>query len=203
MNARKFLASPAGRALVFPVVVLLASGLAACASVPPATSRHTTSQATPSLPPDQVGLQPIADALDGQEGAYAATFSNLALSDSRDQVILYATNAAQAAAMIAAAKRAHPAIDTGRIRYVHAGFTHTAITAEMGAIMASAGHSGPGQTIYSAAEMPDGDGIVVTAKPSAVGNLRAGLLRTDSEKSGIPITVTAGSPIVGDGAAAP
>ena len=203
MNARKFLASPSGLALVFPVVVLLASGLAACASVPPATSRHATSQATPSLPPDQVGLQPIADALDGQEGAYAATFSNLALSDSRDQVILYATNAAQAAAMIAAAKRAHPAIDTGRIRYVHAGFTHTAITAEIGAIMASAGHSGPGQTIYSAAEMPDGDGIVVTAKPSAVGKLRVGLLRTDSEKSGIPITVTAGSPIVGDGAAAP
>jgi hypothetical protein len=155
------------------------------------------------LPPDQAGLQTIADALDGQKGAFSATFSNLALSDSRDQVILYATNAARAAAMIAAAKRAHPAIDTGRIRYVHADFTWTAITAEMGAIMASASHSGPGQTIFSAAEMPNGDGILVTAKPSAVAKLRAGLLRTDSEKSGIPITVTAGSPAVGVDAAAP
>jgi hypothetical protein len=203
MNARKLAASPASRALVFPAVVLLASGLAACASVPPATSRHATAQATPSLPPDQAGLETIAGALGGQEGAYSATYSNLAVSDSRDQVILYATSATQAAAMIAAAKRAHPAIDTHRIRYVHADFTHAAITAEMDAIMASASHPGPGQAIYSAEEMPDGNGILVTAKPSAVGTLRAGMLRTDSEKTGIPITVTAGSPIVGAGAAAP
>lgn len=203
MNARKFIAPTILRAFVFPAVVLLVGGLAACASVPPATSPHSTSQATPSLPPDQAGLQTIADALDGQEGAYSATFSNIAVSDSRDQVILYATNAAQAAAMIAAAKRAHPAIDTSRIRYMHADFTHAAITAEMDAIMARTSYSGPGQTIYSAAEMTDGDGILVTAKPSAVGKLRAGLLRTDSEKSRIPITVTAGSPIVGVGAAAP
>lgn len=203
MNARKLVTSPASRAFVFPAVVLLVSGLAACTSVPSATARHATSQASPSLPPNQAGLDTIANALDGQEGAYSATYSNLALSDSRDQVILYATNATQAAAMIAAAKRAHPGIDTGRIRYVHADFTHAAITAEMDAIMASASHSGPAQAIYSAAEMPDGDGILVTARPSAVGKLRAGLLRTDSEKSGIPITVTAGSPAVGAGAAAP
>ena len=201
MNARRFAASLV-RASVFPAVGLLAGGLAACASAPPAASRHFTAQATPSLPPDQAGLQTIADALDSQKGAYSATFSNLALSDSRDQVILYATNAAQAAAMIAAAKRAHPAIDTHRIRYVHADFTWAAITAEMDAIMASASHSGPGQTIYSAAQMPDGDGILVTAKSSAVNKLRVGVLRTDSEKSGIPITVTAGSPPVGAGAAA-
>ena len=103
----------------------------------------------------------------------------------------------------AAARRAHPAIDTRRIPYVHADFTQAAISAEMGAIMAGANRSGPGQTIYSAAEMPDADGILVTAKPSAVGKLRAGLLRTDSEESGIPIIVTAGSPAVGAGAAAP
>ncbi len=203
MNARKLAASPASRAFVVPAVVLLASGLAACASAPPTTSRHATAQGTPSLPPSQAGLDTIADALSGQESAYSATYSNLAISDSRDQVILYATNATQAAAMIAAAKQAHPAIDTRRIRYMHADFTHAAITAEMDAIMASASHPGPAQAIYSAAEMPDGDGILVTAKASAVGTLRAGLLRADSEKTGIPITVTAGSPATGDGAAAP
>ena len=178
----------------------LVAGSAAGASTTPANQRHTANQAAkPAAWRVQAKLDAVATALHAEgTGAYADSFSNLYVDAVHDAVVLYATSANGAARMVAAAKKLDPGIDTVIVRYVHANFTWRAIRAGMSKIFASnKPSSASGVTIYSAAEAPDGDGILVTAKPSAVSALRARTARVAVRGSAaaIPVTVSSGSPI--------
>jgi hypothetical protein len=153
--------------------------------------------AAPSLAP--VSLDTIVNALENQgTGPFADTYSTIAVNVPHNQVILYATNATLAAKLIAAAKRADPSIDTTQVCYMHANFTLVAIKAAIATIMAAYKSASASDLIlYSAGQAPDGGSIQVTAKASAVTRLRAELARLITQKTGIPVTVTAGAPFRG------
>lgn len=141
-------------------------------------------------------LRALADALGEQgRGSFADTYSNLFIDQAHHQVVLYATDKARAAALVKAAKKAHPGIDTGLERTVGARFTKTAIDAQLAAIVAAhPATTAADITIDSAAAAPDGSGILVTATPHGMAALKTEMTAMTA-KTAIPVTVTAGSPI--------
>ena len=143
----------------------------------------------------EVPLDAIANAVGDQgRGAFADTYSNLYVDTARHRVTVYATNLTRAAQMVAAAKKADPAIDLSLVDVVQAKYAKAAIDAGIAKIMAGVnGQRAADVSIYSAAEAPDGSGILVTAKPSAISSTFKANLAT-ATGTGIPVTVTAGQP---------
>jgi len=141
-------------------------------------------------------LDAVANAVGEQgRGAFADTYSNLYVDTDHHRVTVYATDAGRAAKLLAAAKRAHPDIDLALVTVVHADYTKVALDAGIAKIMAgNDGVKAADLTVYSAAAAPDGSGIQVTAKQSATSpSFRSAL--SASAGGGIPVTVTAGTPI--------
>ncbi|HEY2695736.1 MAG TPA: hypothetical protein VGJ45_09725, partial [Pseudonocardiaceae bacterium] len=100
------------------------------------------------------------------------------------------TDTTRAGEMIQAAKTAHPSIDASLIKVTKAAYTKKSIDAAIDKIMEPAViKKAANLTIYTAAEAPDGSGIKVTAKSSALGSVSVLAMK---ETDGIPVTVTAG-----------
>ncbi|MGW0615669.1 peptidase [Streptomyces sp. NPDC002788] len=148
-------------------------------------------------------LRAIANAVGEQgRGAYTDTYSNIFLDQKHHQVDVYATDSARGQKMIAAAKRAHHDIDLSKVKFMRAKYTKKQLDAAVAQIMASSKVSKASQlTVYSAAVTPDGSSVQVTAKPSAVAEVKAIVSHVHATADGlaggpsIPVTVTAGSPI--------
>jgi hypothetical protein len=107
--------------------------------------------------------------------------------------------------MLAAAKHAHGDIDLGRVRVVKAKYTKKALDATVAQVIAdSKVKTAADLTVYSAAAAPDGSGVQVTAKASAIPELRASLIphihamAARAEAPRVPITVTPGTPVTAD-----
>jgi hypothetical protein len=159
------------------------------------SGRTSASGVTPPGWAEQLVLSKIANALYEQgRGKFADTYSNIYVNVPKKQITLYATNAARARLLIRAAKAAQPGIDTAVIKVVLAAYSKKAIDARIASIMSTADASAASaQTIYSAAEAPDGSGIQLSVKPgTSMSRLRASVPQVGSE---IPVTVTAGTPI--------
>jgi hypothetical protein len=110
-------------------------------------------------------------------------------------VLLYATDATRAAALVQAAARAHPAIATGLVRIVRAAYSEKTLHARIMQIMAgNATATAADLTIYGASPATDGSGIDLSVKPSAVAQV--GMEMTANAAAGaIPVTVTPGTPV--------
>src|ERR1700722_3120947 len=137
------------RRFAFAVGCALTLGACAIAATAPAKASpaSTGSAAAPStgdplakapapeyrLPVPSAGSLRMADlagALIAQgDGAYADTYSDVVLDKAHDQVILYATNTARAAALVRAAARAQPGIRTGMVRIARSAYTGKALAA--------------------------------------------------------------------------
>lgn len=139
-------------------------------------------------------LDDIANALgDRGRGEFADIYSTLHVDTPHHQVVLYVTDTTRAGEMIQAAKTAHPSIDASLIKVTKAAYTKKSIDAAIDKIMEPAViKKAADLTIYTAAEAPDGSGIKVTAKSSALGSVSVLAMK---ETDGIPVTVTAGSPV--------
>jgi hypothetical protein len=159
------------------------------------TSRGSASADTYPDWAKQLVLSKIADALYKQgHGAFSDTYSNIYVDVPHGQITLYATNAVRARQLIRAAKVAQPGIETSMIKVVIAPYTKKAIDARIASIMSTAdAKAASAQTIYSAAEAPNGSGIQLSVKAgTSLSQIRASISQVSS---GISVTVTPGTPI--------
>ncbi|MGQ5640522.1 MULTISPECIES: hypothetical protein [unclassified Streptomyces] len=177
-------------------------------SAPSASAKGGT-QATatsPALLAQAKRLKPlneIANAVGAQgRAAYADTYSNMYVDEAHGRVIVYVTDVSRAQRMLAAAKHAHRDIDLGRVRVVKAKYTKKALDATIAQVMtASKVKRAADLTVYSAAAAPDGSGVQVTAKTSAIPELRESLvphvhaMAARSAAPSVPITITPGTPV--------
>jgi hypothetical protein len=157
---------------------------------PPRSARSAPAATYPDWA-QQFALSKIAGALYKQgRGAFASTYSNIYVDVPHGQIRLYATNATRARQLIQAAKAAQHGINTSEIKVVTARYTKKAIDAQIASIMSAPASA---QTIYSAAEAPDGSGIQLSVKPgTSLAQVHAAIPQVSS---GIPATVTPGTPI--------
>jgi len=149
---------------------------------------------TPATDPK---LDDVAQALGEQgRGPFSDVYSSLYVDRPPGAVTLYVTDDNRGRLLVAAAKKAHPRIDDGLVRIVHARFSRKVIDAQMSRIMPTTGLD---PAIYAASANPDGSGITVTVAKDKVAAERARLTTLITISTGIPVTVTAGRPAVAAG----
>ena len=135
-------------------------------------------------------LDDIAQALGDQgRGAFADTYSDIYVDKPPGAVTLYVTDVARGQKLVDAAKKAHPKIDTGRIKLVVAKFSRRTLDAVIEKIMPPTGGD---PAIYSVGPETDGSGIMVTAAKDKVAAVQSRLTRTIVIPTGIPVTVVPG-----------
>ncbi|RKE18189.1 hypothetical protein [Streptomyces sp. TLI_171] len=160
----------------------------------PATSAPPPSTPTPSAgstPMSRPGLSDLASALGEQgRGAFHDAYGTLELENEQNEVALYVTDPARGRALVDAAKRAHPEVDTGRVRVATCPFSKAEIDRAMDAVMAAKLPA----PVFSAAMAPHATGLLVetdeaSAKSAAV---QAALTAVAGR---IPVTLKAGQPL--------
>ncbi|WP_030440060.1 hypothetical protein [Actinoplanes subtropicus] len=163
------------------------------ASVSAAPSPSATPYMIDGTPATDPALDDIAQALGDQgRGAFADTYSDLYVDMPPGAVTLYVTDIARGQRLVDAAKKAHPKIDTGRIRFVVAKFSRRTLDAAIEMIMPP---TGVDPAIYSVSPKTDGSGITVTAAKDKVAAVQNRLNRKIVIPTGIPVTVVPGQPI--------
>lgn len=197
-----------GRILLVAAVLALggcARPVVAGASPAPASpSSATTPSAGPSAtrtpflidgtPATDPKLDDVAQALGEQgRGAFSDVYSSLYVDRPPGAVTLYVTDDNRGRRLVAAAKKAHPRIDDGLVQIVHARFSQKVVDAQISRIMPATSID---PAIYSASANPDGSGIAVTVAKDRVAAEQARLTALITVPTGIPVTVTAGQPIV-------
>ncbi|MFE1312153.1 hypothetical protein [Streptomyces sp. NPDC058755] len=136
-------------------------------------------------------LNAVANALGEQgRGAFADTYSDLHVDENGGSVTLLATDNARATKLIAAAKHAHPAINTALIRVQHADFSRKALDREIDKIFPLGAVKDASKEVYlGASPKADGSGITVEVKPSALRRVKAA---QGTRLDGIPVTYVPG-----------
>ncbi|MET8579725.1 hypothetical protein ABZX39_02390 [Streptomyces collinus] len=135
-------------------------------------------------------LNAVANALGEQgRGTFTDTYSDVHVDEDGGHVTLLATDSARAAKLIAAARRAHPEIDTALIGVQRADYSRKALDREIDKIFPlGAVKDASKQVYYGAAPDADGSGVTVEVKPGALRRVRAQGARLD----GIPVTYVSG-----------
>lgn len=136
-------------------------------------------------------LNAVANALGDQgRGAFADTYSDQHVDEDGGFVTLLATDNTRAAKLIAAAKHAHPTINTALIRVQHAEFSRKVLDREIDKIFPlGAVKDASKEVYYGASPNADGSGITVEVKPSALRRVKAA---QGTRLDGIPVTYVPG-----------
>ncbi|MGW2705048.1 hypothetical protein [Streptomyces sp. NPDC001340] len=136
-------------------------------------------------------LNAVANALGDQgRGAFADTYSDQHVDEEGGFVTLLATDNTRAAKLIAAAKHAHPAINTALIRVQHADFSRKALDREIDKIFPLGAVKDASKEVYlGASPKADGSGITVEVKPNALRRVKAA---QGNRLDGIPVTYVSG-----------
>ncbi|MFD8597248.1 hypothetical protein ACFV1L_19815 [Kitasatospora sp. NPDC059646] len=178
-----------------------ATGVAPVAPIAPAPASPSPSPSPePSgTPMSRPGLSDLASALGEQgRGPFQDLYGSLELENEKNTVALYVTDVARGRTLVDAAKRAHPDIDTARVRVEGCPFTKAEIDRAMDAVMAA---KLPAK-VFGTSMAPHATGLLVEADETSANSpaLRSALA---SVAGRIPVTVKAGRPLTDTGAVGP
>ncbi|WP_030275841.1 hypothetical protein [Streptomyces sp. NRRL B-24484] len=158
-----------------------------------------TDSAILSLAAKAEPLSAVADAL-GEQGrkAYADSYGNLFVDEDGGKVTLYVTDPQQGQQLIAAAKAAHPAIDTGLIKVASAKYTMKDLDAQadrlLGADDATTGLTAEPE-VLSVSVNPDNSGLTVSSRKGKLDAVRTKVAAGITGTAGAPVTVVEGDPV--------
>ncbi|MFD8481606.1 hypothetical protein [Kitasatospora sp. NPDC059673] len=166
-----------------------AIGVAPVAPIAPAPA--SPSPEPSGTPMSRPGLSDLASALGEQgRGAFQDLYGSLELENEKNTVALYVTDVARGRALVDAAKRAHPGIDTARVRVEDCPFTKAEIDRAMEAVMTA---KLPAK-IFSASMAPHATGLLVETDETSAKSpaLQSALVAVAGR---IPVTLKAGQPV--------
>ncbi|MCU7820412.1 S1 family peptidase [Kitasatospora sp. DSM 101779] len=156
-----------------------------------------TDSAILSLAAKTEPLNAIADAL-GEQGrtAYSGTYGNLFVDEDAEKVTLYVTDAQQGRKLIAAAKAAHPAIDTALIKVASAKYTMKDLDAQADRLLETSDADGlTGEPeVLSVSVNPDNSGLTVAGKKDRLDSVRTKVASGITGTAGAPVTIVEGDP---------
>ncbi|MEV4611310.1 hypothetical protein AB0K43_01725 [Kitasatospora sp. NPDC049258] len=118
-------------------------------------------------------LNAVANALGEQgRGRYADVYGNLSVDENGRTVTLYAIGAEQGRRIVAAAKAAHPEIDTSLVKVVVSPHTKKSLDAQVQQIIKATSASGAADLeVYSVAVNPDSSGITVSGRGDKLASI--------------------------------
>jgi hypothetical protein len=181
------------------ILTTCAAAAAAAGLLLPVQAAHATSAGKPTATasaPSQAGqifwerenqlIKTAAALTKLGQGAYAGTYSNVAIDPNTETVTLYAVNPGSAREMISAAEKTR--VTAGqKINIVRARYTQQQITSAVNAIAKN-------PAVYTVGGAPDGSGIQVTTAASEMAQVHAqtASVMAHGGLPAIPVTVTAG-----------
>ncbi|MFJ9950773.1 hypothetical protein [Kitasatospora sp. NPDC091207] len=195
------------RSTALPLILLLS----ACGSV----AAPVTGDGAPASPlsrsdPGEAALQKLESALGDQGRAdFADTFGTLQLDVAGGRVILFATGEERARALIEAAAKAHPDIDTSRAEIRRCQYSRRTVDPALRRIADAMKSDRLPAPVHTVGLLPDGSGIKVTTTKEgtaskelkdAVAKLAGGILvayEVGKPLRGLDATATMGPPDAG------
>ncbi|MFG3223775.1 hypothetical protein ACGF07_03170 [Kitasatospora sp. NPDC048194] len=143
-------------------------------------------------------LTALADALgeQGRSDAYAGIYGNLSVDEGAGTVTLYVTDLRDGQKLIAAAKGAHPGIDSGLAKLASAKYAKKDLDAQADRLIELGASGVTAGSVYSVAVNPDGSGLTVAGKSDKLDSIRSAIATGfAADLTAAPVTVQAGDPV--------